>query len=102
MMGWIDAGLVCRLSVDLDAEYGRMRLALMFSCKRYQQGARLVWLEEQAKAQLQQRGILWMTRWRDVGYLEQHIGLVWIGQVSLESCAQYVAQPINLQHLRMT
>jgi hypothetical protein len=35
-MGWIDAGLVCRLSVDLGAEYGRMRLALVFSCKRYQ------------------------------------------------------------------
>jgi hypothetical protein len=101
-MGWIDAGLACRLSVDLDAEYGRMRLALVFSCESYQQGARLVWLEEQAKAQLQQRVIVWMTHWRDVGYLEHHIGFVWIGQVSLEGCAQYVAQPIDLQPLRMT
>lgn len=42
--GWIDAGLARRLSVDRGAEYDRMRLALMFSCKRYQQGVRLAWL----------------------------------------------------------
>jgi hypothetical protein len=61
-MGWIDAGLAYRLSVDLGAEYGRMRLALVFSCKSYQQGVRLVRLEEQAEAQLQQRVMAWMTR----------------------------------------
>ncbi|MDQ0980225.1 hypothetical protein QFZ45_003403 [Pseudomonas synxantha] len=80
----------------------QLRLEQVFSCKRYQQGVRLVRLLEQTEAQLQQRVMVWMTRWRDVGYLEQHIGLVWIGQVSLESCAQYVAQPIDLQPLRTT
>jgi hypothetical protein len=40
--------------------------------------------------------------WLNVDYLEQHIGLVWIGQVSLEGCAQYVAQPVDLQLFRMT
>lgn len=34
--GWIDAGLASRLSVDRVAKYDRMRLALMFSCNRYQ------------------------------------------------------------------
>jgi len=37
--------------------------------------------------------------WFNVDYLEQHVGLVWIGQVGFEGCAQYVAQPIDLQLL---
>ena len=37
-------------------------LALVFSCKRYQQCLRLVWLVDQAKAQLQQRGVVWVIR----------------------------------------
>jgi hypothetical protein len=43
-----------------------------------------------------------MTPWRDVGYLEHHIGFVWKGLVGFEGCAQDVAQPIDLQCFRMT
>ena len=40
-----------------------------------------------------------MICWLNVDYLEQYIGLVWRDQVSLEGCAQNVAQPIDLQLL---
>ena len=40
-----------------------------------------------------------MIGWFNVDYLEQHVRLVWKGQVGFESCAQYVAQPIDLQLL---
>ncbi|CAI2796196.1 Uncharacterized protein PFLU_1918 [Pseudomonas [fluorescens] SBW25] len=46
---------------------------------------------------MQQRVVVEVIGWFNVDYLEQHIGLLWIGQVGFEGCAQYMAQPIDLQ-----
>lgn len=37
-------------------------LALVLSCKRYQQRLRLVWFVEQTKAQSQQWDVVWVIR----------------------------------------
>lgn len=76
-----------------------LRLALVFSCKRYQQGVRLTRRLEQAETQLQQWVVTYVSGWFSVGYLEYHIWLVWRGPVGFEGRAQYVAQPIDLQLL---
>lgn len=78
MIGW--PSIICLLRVfcvtDLHEKEGRLAtknqdrpvvyifygLALVLSCKRYQQCLRLVWLVDQAKAQSQQRGVVWVIR----------------------------------------